>query len=208
MGTSEETRWVEPTQARSREKVQRILAATEQLALSNGSLNVKMTDVAKAARVAIGTLYQFFPSRTALMAKLFDEAMAPINTAMEQLLDQVDDFDMLTERLETLLGDHLVLVRSRPVLSLVWGSSAIAPEIQAADLRNTHKNTALLSARLRELLPTHVDAQQLEATAMLVCHLWGAVVRLSASCDDAKAHLLVRQYAGMVAAQGATLAAC
>ncbi|MEM1148730.1 MAG: TetR/AcrR family transcriptional regulator, partial [Pseudomonadota bacterium] len=76
--------WIEPTQARSREKVQKIVDAARRRVVETQSLDLKMTDIARAAGVAVGTLYQFFPSRTALIQKLFAEEMRVIDASVAE----------------------------------------------------------------------------------------------------------------------------
>ncbi|MEO1335161.1 MAG: TetR/AcrR family transcriptional regulator, partial [Myxococcota bacterium] len=116
MSPSDGTLWVEPTQARSREKVDRILATAVQMMVETGSLDLKMTEVAKAAGVAVGTLYQFFPTRAALIGKLFAREMAPIDASLVEAVGDVTDMGELLAKLDALLRSHLKLVRTRPGL--------------------------------------------------------------------------------------------
>jgi len=61
-----------PTQARSRERVERILDAAAQILIDDGYGAFKTNLIAKRAGVSIGSLYQFFPNRFAVLNALAD----------------------------------------------------------------------------------------------------------------------------------------
>jgi len=193
--------WIEPTQKRSREKVGRILDATLELAVAGGSLDVKMTDIARAANVAVGTLYQFFPTRSALIAKLFAREMAPIDTSLTEMFRDDPDFNSLAARVESLLFQHLQWVQERPGLSIIWGARNLDRDIEFADLENTRRNAAALSERLSSVMPTSVATGEVYATALLICHLWSSVIRLCALVEPDERPELIRQYTSMIVAQ-------
>lgn len=198
--TSNLTGWVEPTQRRSREKVARILDTAIRLAQRNGSLDLKMTEVALEAGVAIGTLYQFFPSRTALIARLFAREMEPVDAGLSTVFDTPDATASLTDRIRQQLNMHLNMVRARPGLRLIWGAASIDPAIESADLENSRRNARSLYTQWRNRSPSGaVDGMQ--ATCLLICHLWGSVMRLCMLTDEDEAGQILTQYARMIAAQ-------
>jgi AcrR family transcriptional regulator len=60
----------QPRQARSQERVRRILAAAEDLFLSAGVGATSTSAIAARAEVPIGSLYQFFPDKGAILRSL------------------------------------------------------------------------------------------------------------------------------------------
>lgn len=198
--------WVEPTQARSRAKVSKILETATEMVVESGSLDLKMREVARRAGVAIGTLYQFFPSRTALVGRLFAAAMAPVDESLGAALATADSMAALGARVEALLFEQLALVRNRPELLVIWGSAAVDPAIQAADLAHTRANARRLADALEALLGPEGDAATIHATALLVCHLWSSVIRLAVQSPEDEGETLIRTYGAMIAAHGARLA--
>ena len=200
-GMSEVTspEWNEPTQARSREKVQRILDAARQLIVDTGTLDLKMTEVAKAASVAVGTLYQFFPTRSALTQKLFAAEMSVIDAGVAETFYQLRDANALREQIQAQLMAHLEIVQSRPAMMVIWGSAAIDPVIQAADLVNTRQNASVLTERIVSELGPQADLIAVSASATLVCHLWSSVIRLCVQAPPEEATAIIREYAKMIA---------
>jgi len=206
MSVAEEIQWVEPTQARSREKVDRILEATIEMAVEHGSLDLKMTEIAKRAGVAVGTLYQFFPTRTSLVAKLFAREMEPIDRSVSDSLSGPGGLRGLGARIEAQMLDQLDLVQTKPGLTVIWTAAALDPAIEAADFANTKKNAAILASTIMKELPNSSPREDIEATTLLICHLWGSVIRLCSQLSAPQARQVVRQYAEMIAAHADRIA--
>lgn len=72
-----------PRQARSAVTVDAIFDATIQVLLSVGSTRLNTTRVALRAGVSVGTLYQYFPNKHALLFAVLDRHLGMIVTAIE-----------------------------------------------------------------------------------------------------------------------------
>jgi AcrR family transcriptional regulator len=68
----------QPKQARSRETVSAILVAASRVLAREGWAATTTTRVAEVAGVSIGSLYQYFPSKEALVGALIDEHIAKV----------------------------------------------------------------------------------------------------------------------------------
>ncbi|MGF1545233.1 MAG: TetR/AcrR family transcriptional regulator [Parvularculaceae bacterium] len=194
--------WREPAQARGRARVAALLNAARDLAAETGSLDFNMSEVAERAGAPIGSLYQFFPNRTALLARLFEREMAPIDNALRARLAAAASTRDVVEGIGDLLRKSLALVKARPFLFAIWSSPTMDPALQAADLKNSMENAELIAARVRELSDGAANPTDAWETALVVCHLWGSVVRLSALMADAQPGSgVLEQYVAMVEAR-------
>ncbi len=72
-----------PLQARSTATVDAILQATIQVLLSDGPVRLTTTRVARRAGVSVGTLYQYFPNKRALLYATLDLHLAMLVEAVE-----------------------------------------------------------------------------------------------------------------------------
>jgi AcrR family transcriptional regulator len=72
-----------PIQARSTASVEAILKATIQVLLRMGKDRLTTTRVAERAGVSVGTLYQYFPNKTALLRACLRRHMNEIATTVE-----------------------------------------------------------------------------------------------------------------------------
>jgi AcrR family transcriptional regulator len=78
-----------PTQARSRATVDVILAATARLLVKHGFDRTSTNQIAEAAGVSIGSLYQYFPSKEALVAALMERHVEEMRALAFAQLDEV-----------------------------------------------------------------------------------------------------------------------
>jgi AcrR family transcriptional regulator len=98
-----------PRQARSQERVNRILDVAEALLITEGYNATTTNAIAARAQVPIGSLYQFFPDKAAILQALairygellhqqlttfnsVDLANLPLSACVEQLIDTTDRF--------------------------------------------------------------------------------------------------------------------
>lgn len=98
-----------PRQARSQERVNRILDVAEELFIAQGCNATTTNAIATRAQVPIGSLYQFFPDKTAIIQALamrYEEhlhqqlsildnpvlAKLPLSVMVDQLIDITDQF--------------------------------------------------------------------------------------------------------------------
>ena len=74
-----------PVQARSAASVDAILEATIQVLLSVGKERLTTTRVAMRAGVSVGTLYQYFPNKSALLQAVLKRHLDEVAVAVEQV---------------------------------------------------------------------------------------------------------------------------
>jgi TetR/AcrR family fatty acid metabolism transcriptional regulator len=103
-------------------KHQRILRAATKVFASKGYFAARMTDVAKQAEVADGTLYLYFEGKEHLLQSIFDDVLGRFIERLEQEMAHLDDpLDklrvMVRLHLETLGRDrdlaHVLQIETR-----------------------------------------------------------------------------------------------
>jgi len=138
----------EPQQHRSRMRVARILSAAARLIEKSGVTSVNTNAVAKTARLPVGTLYQFFPNREAVLQALLREQLTKFNAHLFPLLAPSHDREPLhgqVERIvEALAQAYLKVPALAPLLAAFRWDARFAP--LAAE------NNAVVSAAVAELI--------------------------------------------------------
>lgn len=206
MSNTPASTWKEPVQARSRARVAALLDAALALALELGHLDLKMTHVAERASVPIGSLYQFFPTREALIERLFAREMSAIDQQLRSGLKRAKTLEDIAAGLRAALHRQFKTVQNRPGLALIWTLAAGHPAIRAADLENTRLNADALAERLADLCDAS-DTAPFKDAALIICHTWGSVISLSLNENEQTARRLLESYAHMIEAQLRALAA-
>ena len=118
-----------PTQARARETIDVILRATAQVLIEDGYDRASTNRIAKAAGVSVGSLYQYFPNKQAVVAALADAHVGATLAVVERSLQEHAASPLresIPHVIEALIASqqidpelHRVMVQQAPVDSLV-----------------------------------------------------------------------------------------
>lgn len=76
-----------PRQARAQATVEAIVKATARVLIEEGYDRASTNRIAQAAGVSIGSLYQYFPSKEALVAALVEEHLSKMTRVLSQALE-------------------------------------------------------------------------------------------------------------------------
>ncbi len=125
-----------PVQARSTASVDAILKATVQVLLRVGKDRLTTTRVAARAGVSVGTLYQYFPNKSALLR-------AALKLHVEEILAEVDKV--------------CIAQRGQPVEQM---AEALAVAFLAVKMRDPRKSRALYA------VSSDVEGAKIAASAM------------------------------------------
>jgi AcrR family transcriptional regulator len=110
-----------PVQARSRERVERVLDTAAQLVDEHGPEAVTTASIAGAAGVSIGWLYDFFPNRESVFDAVVErsfEKVTPIAEAVHASMPSAD----WREALEAVVWTLFDFYRDEPGFRVLWFS--------------------------------------------------------------------------------------
>ncbi|MCU0701357.1 MAG: TetR/AcrR family transcriptional regulator [Myxococcaceae bacterium] len=105
----------EARQARSRATVEYLLAATAKVLVREGYDRASTNRIAEVAGVNIASLYQYFPSKEALVARVFERYLARLDDALTTCLARIAEAP-LWPGLEALLRTFFSLHDDDPAL--------------------------------------------------------------------------------------------
>jgi AcrR family transcriptional regulator len=110
-----------PRQARSRLTFDQILTAAAQVFASRGYAGSSTNHIAHRAGVSIGSLYQYFPNKEAMVVVLLERHVQQAESVLEQLLDEVIAAptpldEVLTRFVEAMVELHADAARVHKVL--------------------------------------------------------------------------------------------
>jgi AcrR family transcriptional regulator len=149
-----------PRQTRSKETVETILSATARILVKHGFDGLTTNSVAEAAGVSIGSLYQYFPNKQALVAALIERRLDDKNEKTLRALADVARAP-LAEAVRTMIRLTIDNYAAAPELSRVLieqvprvGRMARIAELHQGTLRLV---AALLAARKDELAISDPD---------------------------------------------------
>lgn len=127
-----------PLQTRSRETVAVILEATARILEAEGLEAANTNAIAARAGVSIGSVYQYFPDKSAIFAELIHKAEADLGDNLEMLLARTAGLS-LEERVGILVKAGVGQQMQRPQLARILDYLEAAfpkdPILKAADER-------------------------------------------------------------------------
>lgn len=118
----------EPRQERSRATVDAILTAAAEVFERSGYDRTTTDAIAERAGVSVGTLYQYFPTKDALLRKLVERHIAAIVRALTPVILGSDASTDLTTFLSSLTQRYFAVRRKAPRLFQVLYEQAPIPE--------------------------------------------------------------------------------
>lgn len=153
-----------PRQARSREKVARMLEAADRLLAAEGAEALTTTRVAAEAGVSVGALYQYLPDRDVIIEALADRYLTKLETLMDSFADQAAR-ESWPDPVTIVVDSFADLYRSQPGFRALWFGRHLTERTREADRR--HKRVMVTGLRrmlvAQRLLPD-------DNTTETVCH--------------------------------------
>ena len=107
------------------DKRERILAAAERVFARHGFFAAKVSEIAKEAGVADGTIYLYFKNKDDLLICLFESRMKQVNDVLRAAIDGLPPLDAL----RALVRTYLRLIHEEPA----------AAEVLTIELRQSNK---------------------------------------------------------------------
>ncbi len=182
-----------PSQRRSRERLERLLAAASRLIEESGSDVMRMSDVAELAGVSIGSLYQYFPDKAAIIRTLAERFNAGGRACVETSLARVRDENDLRAELEEIVDGYYAMFLAEPVMRDIWSGTQADKALQEMDAVEGRVHGNMLLQVLMRLRPT-ADRTELSTATFLLMHLMEATVRLAISVDRAEGDALIAAF--------------
>jgi AcrR family transcriptional regulator len=186
----------QPTQQRSRERLERILEVAQGLIEEKGSEHVKMSEIADLAEISIGSLYQYFPDKRAIVRSLAQSYAQESRECVRVALDAVQTRKELLAAFSDLVDLYYRIVLEKPVMRDISSALRADKELMNIELAESRACGALLAAAIKRVQP-HADAKRVGAMAFLIWQLGEETMRLAVAHKRSEGALLVEAYKRM-----------
>jgi AcrR family transcriptional regulator len=172
-----------PLRADARRNRAKVMAAARAAFAEHGS-DAQMDEVARRAKVGVGTVYRHFPTKEALFVALLEDTFARIAERSRHALEHDDPWQAFTAMMwdagESLAGDRALAEAMQADLSM----EPCPGQLELADI------TAELIARAQAAGTMRADAV-LDDIPMLMCGIGSATVRQHACSASWRRHLAI-----------------
>jgi AcrR family transcriptional regulator len=159
-----------PRQARGQQRVETIMSAAVELFAEVGYEAATTNEIARRAHTSIGSLYQFFPNKEAILTAL----IASFREGVQALFDEVfstphSTRETLASAFEHLMDRLVTIYVHEPKFRVVFYGFSTSPDFQGAGSSLYEEILARLNTVLASGIPTIDEtARSRAALAMLV----------------------------------------
>lgn len=191
----------QPQQARSRERVERILKATARLVQRGGVAAVNTNAIAKLARLPVGTLYQFFPNREAVLKALMRSQLEAFDAALWPLLAPSEDDQPLAAHVDRIIDALAKAYLRVPGFATLLRSMKSEPTLEAMSVENNARIVEVLAGLVRRRVP-RAPRQRAKAIATAAVEAGDGVMMMWLKTRD---RALLSELKAMLRAYGTAL---
>jgi AcrR family transcriptional regulator len=185
-----------PAQQRSRERMDRILLVAAKLIEASGSDQLRMSDVAERAEISIGSLYQYFPDKSAVIRSLAERYNALSRKCIEEAFEKVTNRNELEIAFGGLIDLYYSIFLAEPVMRDIWSGTQTDKHLMELELAENRICAGMLANAMRR---THMktDPQRIANTAFVVWQLGEAAMRLAISVGRKEGDAIIAAYKRM-----------
>jgi AcrR family transcriptional regulator len=172
-----------PSQARSIATFSSILAASTDVIVERGVQGLNTNIVAERAGVNIGTVYHYFPDKTAILVELFridqQRRMAHVLEKLREI-EHADDLDQWAEDIFNLM---LELRSDHPATTQLRRAFRAVPELVEIDRKENEEYLDFFSVLLHERF-SNMSRERARAAARLLIEITATVLDVSQETDE------------------------
>jgi AcrR family transcriptional regulator len=139
-----------PQQARSREKLRRVLEAADRLLADEGASGLTTTRVAAAAGISVGSLYAYLPGKDAIVEALALHYWGEFQERVDAVAD-AHDREPLEDPVDAVLDALAAGFRARPGFRALWFGGLRTERIREV----TRPGRIAVAATVERMLAVH-----------------------------------------------------
>ncbi len=193
-----EPTWKEPSQERSRERVAAILSAARELIAEGGLASLKMGLLAERAGVPIGTIYQFFPDKDAVIGCIFANQMEDALQAVYQASHPDGELEAPAAAATSILTAKYTEWRTDPVMAEIWSIAQANRALRGLTRAATRATAEIKTQALLPFLKPDVSEARLRRVLFMVSDLYDAAIYAALDFSEDEAAGFMDEYAAMV----------
>jgi len=193
-----EPTWKEPSQERSRERVAAILSAARELIAEGGLASLKMGLLAERAGVPIGTIYQFFPDKDAVIGCIFANQMEDALQAVYQACHPDGELEAPAAAATSILTAKYTEWRTDPVMAEIWSIAQANRALRGLTRAATRATAEIKTQALLPFLKPDVSEARLRRVLFMVSDLYDAAIYAALDFSEDEAAAFMDEYAAMV----------
>lgn len=197
--------WREPSQERSRERVAAILGAARDLIAAGGLAGLKMGVLADRAGVPVGTIYQFFTDKDAIIGRIFAGQLEEALEAIYQACNPGHDLESPAEAAAEIIAGKYREWQSDPVMAEIWSIAQANRTLRVFAVEASRATADIKVKALRKYLRPGITEDRLWRACFVASDLNCSVMRTAVDMPADEAPALIEEYTTMITQHIASL---
>jgi AcrR family transcriptional regulator len=189
-----------PKQERSRERVDEILGAAKKLIGEKGVDAVKMREIAALAGGPISSVYQYFPNKSAIIAKLYEQRSDEIYQLLQDRCRSVTDLDELLRAIVSVMDIYFEGNRRDPAVVDLLNAIQADKALMNVDLAETQRQAQLFCEIARPWIAPD-RCQEFQRMTFLMFHLAGSTARLALYLNEEESRATLDNFNALIRSQ-------
>jgi AcrR family transcriptional regulator len=185
-----------PTQARSRQRVDNIVAAAFTLLREGGGERFTMAALALQAGLTPPSLYRYFPDASAVLKAVAETTLQAMQLELEKNFSGVDSRESAREALHGSFRAYYLAFQQDRALREIWIGTLSTPELTALNVADSRRNGEFIASIVSRWSP--LDLTTLQTRAFLLAHLTGASIALLLETEAAESERLLQEVERLV----------
>ncbi|MBW9116034.1 TetR family transcriptional regulator [Rhizobium cauense] len=182
-----------PKQERSIQRLDLILSAATAIIAEKGVSAMRMTELAVAAKVPIGSVYQYFPEKAAIVKALFDRHASAIQDRIADAFSKVQSVDHALDVLSATIDWHYDDYRRDAAYLGIWMGTETDHDLLRLNIEHSKRIADIFEDTLRRVAP-ELSGADMQARTYLFSHLLGASIRLAIVSEDSLARRILDEW--------------
>lgn len=175
-----------PRQERSKTRVETILEVALELVVEHGAEALAMREVARRAGVQISSVYQYFPSKAAIIRELATRNLEHVHLTLEQVVGDLfaehNGQPTPAQAVNRVVDAYFAHYRDQPAAVAVWAGAQSDPGLRELDTEDNRRTAEFLVPSLMEILSL-TEPRGVFALALMLAETTGAVARLALAVE-------------------------
>lgn len=182
-----------PKQDRSVQRVEQILAAARLLIGRHGLQGLKMTEIAAEAGVPIGSVYQYFPERAAIVKALFERTAEAVQEKIRTSFHAVGSLNEALDVITAVTDWYYQQFLDNPADFEILIATETDRDLIKLNVEDSRQVGELFYNSIRHLLPEDFPVD-MSTRSFLLSHLIGSAIRLAVVAGDPAGRVLLADW--------------
>jgi AcrR family transcriptional regulator len=174
-----------PRQERSQTRFEQVLEAAVRLFAARGYESVSMREIARESKMPIASVYQYFPTKLAIVREMWTRYTSTISKTLEEAIRRsiLEGRDESNELIGFIVDRMAELQAANPAFIEIWSCVTASIELRALNVEDTLQNARLIANFLEKMHP-EADPSALYDRALIVIEMSSATTRLALSLPE------------------------